>query len=209
MRKTLFTITIAGFVALFLCLPASVFAGPGPNSSSVPQGYKTSGPSPKAFLMAGWIPYEITPVGCSAQSPGVLEAYVWLDEKLYMGIVDDCYPEYLIEGAAVSDLVVQEDQYGNITGWFFPGAIAEAYNFPPTTTLVVVLDEKDVTEWCEEVICLEGAEKPCEPVTCEEDEGLVLVDIQPEDLDPNGNNGYLSYRHILRTNLKLTFLIPN
>jgi hypothetical protein len=203
-RKKFLTLTIAGLMALLFCLPASVFAGPGPNSGTVPANYKTSGPSPKAFLMAGWKP------DAAATNFGVLEAYVWVDDILYMAILDDNYPEYLIEEATASDLVVQQDPVnGTLTGWIFPGAIAEAYNFPAATTRVVVLEEKDVTEWCEEVICAEGAGQPCEPVTCEEGEGLVLVDIQPGDLDPNVSGGYLSYKHILRTNLKLTFLVPS
>ncbi|MCG7852960.1 MAG: hypothetical protein MIO92_10605, partial [Methanosarcinaceae archaeon] len=102
LRKSFLTLTIVGIMALMLCLAGTAIAGPGPNAGTVPTGYKTSGPSPKAFLMAGWIPN-----GFLNEDPnrpiGILEAYVWLDGKLYFGILDKQHPENVMTDTTMAD----------------------------------------------------------------------------------------------------------
>jgi hypothetical protein len=184
-KKTLLTLTIVGLMALFLCLPASVFAGPGPNSSSVPTGYKKSGPSPAAFLLAGWRP-NLDEFG-EETGFGVLEVYIWVGAKLYIGIIQLDQPEsaWTTPPTTATDLVITVDENDDISGWIFPSQIADEYKMPPDA-VVVVLEEKDISDY------------------------ELLLNVTTDDLaiDVSGGTIPLGFKHLLSCNVRLTFLIP-
>jgi hypothetical protein len=195
-RKTFLTLAIVGFMALFLCLPASVFAGPGPNPGGAPaeilQQYKPQGPSPEAFVMIGWRPYVEgeRPANCTDSNFGVLEYFVWVDDMLFREIQWDCYNPVYLDNAYIgpppchdvdtvpADIVFLDDPddcVENDEEWWdldFP-ALRDAYGLP-ADTYVVVYELKDVREYAKEFL----------PATEE-----------------------LSYRIIIRGNFKLTFLV--
>ena len=149
---------------------------PGGGPGDILDGYKVSGPNIKAFLLAGWrFKEEI-----GEQDVGFLEAFVWVDGMFYKGLMADPHPEASMLNAAESDIILLDD---DLFYWEFPTAIAEAYNMPKGT-LVVVYEPKDVSDF--------------------------LVEFDPIGLDINYSleGGDIGYRHLLRGNVRLTFLVP-
>ena len=98
-RKSLLTLTVTGIMVLLLCLTGTTLAGPGPNPGSGDTD-KIIGPSPKAFLLVGWIPND----DYDETSEGTLEAYVWVNGKVYIGIIDREHPEIAMRSAIESDI---------------------------------------------------------------------------------------------------------
>lgn len=176
-RKSFWLISFSVCLVLVFCLSGTVISGPGPNPGSGPndilENYKASGPSLKAFLFVGWR-YKFTDT--NNQDFGFLEALLWVDDQLYKGVINEEHPETAMKNATANDFILlDEDLYY----WEFPIDL-EAYNMP-ADTLVVVLEEKDVSNF----------EIELDPIN---------LDIEP--------NVSLGYRHIMSGNVRLTFLVP-
>jgi len=182
-RKSFWLISFSVCLILVFCLSGNAAAGPGPNSDSVAKSYKKTGPSPEAFLLVGWIPlgYEI-----GGKQRGILEAYTWVNGKLYIGIIQFEHPEDLMKGISENDLLAKFDIDGILTeSWLFPSEIAQDYKVFDSDT-VVVLEEKDISNFDR------------------------ILDISDDDLSIDVTDGLkpLGFKHLFRCNVRLTFLVP-
>ncbi|MGD8991377.1 MAG: hypothetical protein PVI00_07985, partial [Desulfobacterales bacterium] len=120
-QKTFFTLIIAGLMVLLLCLPVIVFAGGGPNPCTNPAAcdilvtHKVQGPSPNAFILAGWVPIE------NNNGFGRLEVFVWVGGRFYSGVWELEHPEDTFLGATIADIVFLDDDEDF---WTLPESIA-------------------------------------------------------------------------------------
>jgi hypothetical protein len=188
-RKTFLTLTIAGLITLLFCLPASVFAGPGPNSGTGPdnilENRKVSGPNPVAFLLAGWRPTDTV-------GQGILEAFLWVEGQLFKGIMAYPHGEAAMQNASASTIIVLDDNPSDVNFWVFPEEIATELYGKPEHTLVVVLEPKDVSDFD-----VQGPHpKPNNPIE---------LDVNNPPLGPWADFGY---KYLLFGEVRLTFLVP-
>jgi hypothetical protein len=169
-------------MALLLCLPGSVFAGSGPNSGTGPDNillsYKPKGPSPNAFILAGWRP----PADYPESILGILEVFVWVGGQFYSGVYDNEHSEGAMLAATESDIILLDD---DISYWTLPEEIATELYGKPAGTRVVVFEAKDVSDFNVDTY----------PIDNFYDWTI-------------GGEAELGYRHMLYGNVKLTFLVP-
>ena len=180
-RKTFLTLATAGFMALLLWLPGSVFAGSGPNPCANPEvcyildTHKAKGHSPDAFILAGWVPTA------AGSRTGNLEVFVWVGGRFYSGVWDEAHPESEFLGAIEADIVFNDD---DVNSWELPESIATELYGKPAGTKVVVFKNKDISDF--------------------------YVDENADEYYENygGADRLTAFKHMLMANVKLTFLVP-
>ena len=166
-KKNLLTFTVAGLMAFLFCLPvAEVMAG-GNNPPGGEVEYKQMGPKVKGQLIVGWR-YDYA----EEVDYGDVEANILVEGKLHTAIIkSDVIEDTFLALEAV-----------DILEWLFPTEIADEYNMP-LNTKVVVLEEKDVIDF------------------------QMLPDREPPTIytDPNSN---LTHKHVFLSKVKISFLVP-
>lgn len=118
-------------LGIFLVTSAAEVMAGGPNPG-VPAGWKATGPGLKGVLIVGW-KYEYAEENSDY---GCIETFLFVDEKVYAGVLKVDVPESVFLAAQAVD----------VTGYEFPEQIAIDYSMPPLT-IVKVLELKDVTKF--------------------------------------------------------------
>jgi hypothetical protein len=140
-KQKLLTLIVVGFALMFFCFAGAIVAGPGPNTG-VPAGLKVMGPSLQGIIVAGWKPLGYNFPGTPYEA-GRLEAFLYIENKLYRGIMATEHPEGTDDPASPDSgflSVVPAD----MTEWNLPLQIAIDNNISDPHS-VKILEERDVS----------------------------------------------------------------
>ena len=132
-KQKLLTLIVVGFALMFFCFTGKVMAGPGPQLGVEP-GYKVMGPSIKGVLIAGWAP---TGDYVPPYDLGIIDAYLIIDDKLYVAVMSENNPE---GNAAVEDSGFLSATEVDITEWEFPLQIATDFSIEGATYVRVLVE---------------------------------------------------------------------
>jgi hypothetical protein len=134
LKRSVTTLVIVGIMALVICLPGAVLAK-SPNPPIPGANEKLIGPMLKGMLIVGWRPYT------DGSGLGDAEAFLYLEGKLYVGIIAIDVPEMGVDGFL-------QNTAADVPGWPLPCEIVEDYNMGLCpASRAVIFEEKDVSNF--------------------------------------------------------------
>jgi len=179
-KKKLLGVVTASFIAVVLCVSASMVMAAGVNPGT-PVGYKQLGPTVKGSLIIGWHPYV------TGENVGRVEVHLIIEGKLYAGVpLTDVHEGTFLDPTPNVTDTQEEAWNAEIRSWDFPEEIAADNNLPPeilADVLVKVFGEKDISN-------------------LRIKENLLPVDY------PHQPSEYLTYLHVVYCDVRITFFEP-
>jgi hypothetical protein len=210
LRKGLITLTVAGLMAVLLCLPGPVAGGGNP--PIVLPGEKLTGKSKIATVIMGW-----RDTGTIGDNMGIVDAFIRVDDKLYM-VRDESVTvtQFLLRfrpgdpAACAPDPCPWNIPLGLV--WLsdrIPGEIPG--DFGISGVKPVIWEERDVLDY--EFQCLDSDDTPgsdCDPGGDCPMDGVTFLD-GVVCAEHSGLGGFVfdeDYQYIMHATVKLSFIVP-